>query len=34
MIIIGAVVGIGFMILTNIFYDEFKVKDYSSESEF
>ena len=34
MIIIGAVVGIGFMILTNIFYDEFKVKDYSSENEF
>jgi len=34
MIILGAVVGIGFMILTNIFYDEFKVKDYSSENEF
>ena len=31
MIILGAVVGIGFMILANVFYDEFKVKDYSSE---
>jgi len=34
MIILGAVLGIGFMILTNIFYDEFKVKDYSSENEY
>jgi hypothetical protein len=31
MIILGAVVGIGFMILANVFYDEFKVHDYSSE---
>jgi len=33
MIILGAVAGIGFMLLTNRFYDEFKVKDYISESE-
>ena len=31
MIVLGAVVGIGFMILANVFYDEFKVNDYSSE---
>jgi hypothetical protein len=34
MIILGAVLGVGFMVLTNIFYDEFKVRDYSSENEF
>ncbi len=34
MIVLGAVAGIGFMIITNSFYDEFKVKDYSSENEY
>ncbi len=33
MIILGAAAGIGFMIITNSFYDEFKVKDFSSEEE-
>jgi hypothetical protein len=33
MIILGAVAGIGFMLITNSFYDEFKVKDYISENE-
>ena len=33
MILFGAVAGIGFMLLTNRFYDEFKVKDYISETE-
>jgi hypothetical protein len=33
MILFGAVAGIGFMLLTNRFYDEFKVKDFSSEGE-
>jgi len=33
MIILGAVAGIGFMLITNKFYDEFKVKDYISENE-
>jgi hypothetical protein len=33
MIILGAVAGIGFMLITNRFYDEFKVKDYISENE-
>lgn len=33
MIVFGAVAGIGFMLLTNRFYDEFKVKDFSSEDE-
>ena len=33
MILFGAVAGIGFMLLTNRFYDEFKVKDLSSEAE-
>ena len=33
MILFGAVAGIGFMLLTNRFYDEFKVKDFSSEDE-
>lgn len=33
MIILGAVAGIGFMLITNRFYDEFKVKDYTSENE-
>jgi len=33
MIILGAVAGIGFMILMNRFNDEFKVKDFSSEDE-
>ena len=31
MILLGAAAGIGFMIITNSFYDEFKVKDYNSE---
>jgi hypothetical protein len=31
MIILGAVAGIGFMLLINRFYDDFKVKDFSSE---
>ena len=33
MIILGAIAGIGFMLLTNRFYDEFKVKDYTSQNE-
>jgi hypothetical protein len=33
MILFGVVSGIGFMLLTNRFYDEFKVKDFSSEDE-
>ena len=33
MIILGAVAGIGIMLITNRFYDEFKVKDFSSEDE-
>lgn len=33
MIILGAIGGIGFMLLTNRFYNEFKVKDYTSENE-
>lgn len=33
MIILGAVAGIGFMLITNSFYNEFKVKDFSSENE-
>jgi hypothetical protein len=33
MIILGAVAGIGFMLLKNKFYDEFKVKNFSSEDE-
>jgi hypothetical protein len=33
MIILGAVAGIGIMLITNRFYDEFKVKDYISENE-
>jgi len=33
MILFGVVAGIGFMLLTNRFYDEFKVKDYISETE-
>jgi hypothetical protein len=33
MILFGTVAGIGFMILTNRFTDEFKVKDFSSEKE-
>lgn len=33
MILLGAAAGIGFMIITNSFYDEFKVKDYTSENE-
>lgn len=33
MIILGVAAGIGFMLLTNKFYDEFKVKDFSSETE-
>ena len=32
MIILGALAGIGFMILMNRFNDEFKVKDFSSEN--
>lgn len=31
MILLGAAAGIGFMIITNSFYNEFKVKDYNSE---
>lgn len=31
MIILGAVAGVGFMLLMNRFTDEFKVKDYSSD---
>jgi hypothetical protein len=31
MILVGAVAGIGFMLLMNRFNDEFKVKDYSSD---
>lgn len=33
MILLGAAAGIGFMIITNSFYNEFKVKDFSSENE-
>jgi ribosomal protein L37E len=33
MIVLGAVAGVGFMLITNRFYDEFKVKDYTSENE-
>jgi RsiW-degrading membrane proteinase PrsW (M82 family) len=33
MILLGAAAGIGFMLITNSFYDEFKVKDYISENE-
>ncbi len=33
MIILGALAGSGFMILTNKFTDEVKVKDYISEKE-
>jgi RsiW-degrading membrane proteinase PrsW (M82 family) len=33
MILLGAAAGIGFMLITNSFYDEFKVKDYSSEEK-
>jgi hypothetical protein len=33
MILLGALAGIGFMILTNRFIDEFKVKDINSEFE-
>jgi ribosomal protein L37E len=33
MIILGASAGIGFMLITNSFYNEFKVKDYISENE-
>lgn len=31
MILLGAAAGIGFMIITNSFYNEFKVKDYTSD---
>jgi ribosomal protein L37E len=33
MILLGTAAGIGFMLITNSFYDEFKVKDYISENE-
>jgi ribosomal protein L37E len=33
MIVLGAVAGLGFMFITNRFYDEFKVKDHISENE-
>ena len=33
MILLGAIAGIGFMILTNRFTDEFKVKDFSAEND-
>ena len=33
MIIVGAVAGIGFMLITNSFYNEFKVKDCISEEK-
>lgn len=33
MIILGAIAGIGFLFLTNQFYNEFKVKDYTSDSK-
>ncbi len=33
MIILGTVAGIGFMLITHRFYDEFKVNDYISENE-
>jgi hypothetical protein len=33
MIILSALAGIGFMILMNMFNDEFKVKDFSTENE-
>jgi len=33
MILLGTAAGIGFMLITNSFYDEFKVKDYNSENE-
>jgi uncharacterized membrane protein YsdA (DUF1294 family) len=33
MILLGAIAGIGFMLITNSFYNEFKVKDNISENE-
>ena len=33
MIFLGAVAGIGFMLITNSFYNEFEVKDYISEEK-